>query len=123
MQDGDCVGEDSRIFDDEDPGLTFKAKRICSDCPVQQQCAAWGIANEPSGVWGGLDTKDLQKARKGRRKFVPMEKRHEDLDWISDMWSDKPASELARKYGKTERTIYRWRSQERKRMLKLAWAA
>ena len=110
MGEGACVGEDPVLFDDEDEGLTFKAKRICQGCPVRIECAQWGIANEPAGVWGGLSTKELEKARKGRGKFVPLERRREDLEWLEDLQSNKSAKELAIKYGKSERTIYRWRN-------------
>ena len=123
LLDGDCTGMDPTIFDDEDRKKTVRAKKVCNGCPVQMLCADWAIANEPSGVWGGLDSKDLAKARRGKRKFVTLEKRREDLEWVQDMCSDKPAYDLAIKYEKTERTIYRWREKERKRARKLGWAS
>ena len=123
LKQGACVGTpDPRLFDDEDHKKTSVAKKICSKCPVQEQCAQWGIENEDSGIWGGMDGKDRAKARRGKRKFVSMEKRRENLEWLQDIWSDKPAADLAIKYGKTERTIYRWRDKERKRVHNLGWS-
>ena len=118
LSDGDCVGTDPTLFDDEDYRKTIAAKKICSECPVLKQCAAWGIENEDAGIWGGLDDKDRAKARRGKRKFVSLEKRWENLEWRQDMLSEKSASELAVKYGKTERTIYRWRNKIQKRAIK-----
>lgn len=116
LSNGACVGStDPTLFDDEDPTKTVIAKAICRQCPVKQQCAEWGIANEPSGVWGGMDEADRVKARRGKRKFISIEKRREDLEWLGDMLSEKSATELAEKYGKTERTIYRWRKRLQKK--------
>lgn len=118
LSDGDCVGTDPTLFDDEDHKKSIVAKKICSDCLVQKQCATWGIENEDAGIWGGLDSKDRAKARRGQRKFVTLEKRWENLEWRQDMLSEKSKAELALKYGKTERTIYRWRNKARKRASK-----
>lgn len=123
LLDGDCTGMDPTMFDDEDRKKTVQAKKICRECPVQALCADWAIANEPSGVWGGLDSKDLAKARRGKRKFITLEKRRENIEWVQDMCSDRPAHDLAKKYDKTERTIYRWREKERKRAMKLGRAS
>jgi len=123
LLDGDCTDMDPTMFDDEDRKKTVLAKKVCHDCPVQMLCADWAIANEPSGVWGGLDSKDLAKARRGKRKFVTLEKRREDYEWVEDMLSDKPAQDLAVKYDKTERTIYRWREKERKRARRIGLAS
>ena len=108
---GDCVGENPAMWDDEDPQLAFAAKRICADCPVKALCAAWGVANEPQGIWGGLDTKALAKARRGKGKFVSLEERKEDARWMADVLSDQPAAVLAEKYDVAERTVYRWRAK------------
>ena len=122
LSDGKCVGADPTLFDDEDAQKTIVAKQICAGCPVKKQCAQWGIENEDSGIWGGLDDKDRRKARRGKGKFTTLEKRREDLNWLLDMLGDKPVAELAAKYGKTERTIYRWRNRERKRVERLGYS-
>ena len=109
--DGACAGMDPTLFDDEDRRKSNQAKRICQGCPVQTDCAQWGISNEYSGIWGGLDAKDRARARRGKGKFITMEKRREDVKWLQDMYSNKTAEELARKYGTSVRTIYRWRKK------------
>ena len=96
------------MWDDEDPQLAFAAKRICADCLVKALCA---VANEPQGIWGGLDTKALAKARRGKGKFVSLEERKEDARWMADVLSDQPAAVLAEKYDVAERTVYRWRAK------------
>ena len=122
LSEGACVGvSDPTLFDDEDAQKTIEAKKICKGCPVQTDCADWGIKNEDSGIWGGMDAKDRQK-RRGKAKFITVEKRREDLNWLRDMLEDKPVAELAAKYGKTERTIYRWRNRERKRIERLGYS-
>ena len=84
LSEGDCIGKDPTLFDDEDHKKSVMAKRICDKCPVKAQCAQWGIDNEDAGIWGGLDDKDRAKARRGKRKFVTMEKRRENLEWLQD---------------------------------------
>lgn len=33
-----------------------RAKAICAQCPVQQQCLDYAVAiREPHGIWGGLN--------------------------------------------------------------------
>lgn len=109
FSEGACKNEDPKMWDDEDDALAFTAKRICSECPVKDLCATWGIANEPSGIWGGLDSKAIAKARRGKGKFITMEQRREDAEWYEDVMSTKPAHVIADKYGVAERTVYRWR--------------
>ncbi|MDR7302907.1 WhiB family transcriptional regulator [Haloactinomyces albus] len=38
----------------ESPGELEKAKNLCTDCPVKQECLAGALSRgEPWGVWGG----------------------------------------------------------------------
>lgn len=61
-----CRDYDSELFfppDGERPAARRQreraAKRICADCPVRPECAAFALANyEPFGVWGGLSERD-----------------------------------------------------------------
>jgi len=39
----------------------LRAKAVCADCPVKQECLDEAIAHGEEGVWGGL-TKDERKA-------------------------------------------------------------
>jgi hypothetical protein len=42
------------------------AKKFCSECPVLNECAEWGILHEVYGVWGGLSPQDRNSIRKQR---------------------------------------------------------
>jgi WhiB family redox-sensing transcriptional regulator len=63
---GDCRGEDPTWWTGENSRSTqaHAARRICSGCPVQAECATYGIENnEPTGIWGGLSKKDRDRLR------------------------------------------------------------
>jgi len=47
------------------------AKKLCSKCEHQIECAEWGIHHERYGVWGGLSQVDLAAIRK--RKNILLE--------------------------------------------------
>jgi WhiB family redox-sensing transcriptional regulator len=40
------------------------AKAVCRECPVLEDCRAWGIAHEKNGIWGGLTERERRKARR-----------------------------------------------------------
>jgi hypothetical protein len=57
-------------WDDDQPGRDWEtrkqqiagAKLLCNDCPVKWLCREYAVvANEPTGVWGGLSTADREK--------------------------------------------------------------
>jgi hypothetical protein len=38
------------------------AKKLCDACPVKRQCAKWALDNKQiSGIWGGLDSKEIRR--------------------------------------------------------------
>jgi WhiB family redox-sensing transcriptional regulator len=43
-----------------------EAVRICDACPVNEQCLAWSMAQEPTleGIWAGLTKKDRARLRR-----------------------------------------------------------
>jgi hypothetical protein len=44
------------------------AKKLCGQCPVVMQCAAYAIeADEIEGCWGGLSPRERQKMRSARK--------------------------------------------------------
>lgn len=57
-----CRGVDSAVFfhPDGERGLArvkreTRAKALCAQCPVLEQCRAHALAvNEPYGIWGGM---------------------------------------------------------------------
>lgn len=45
----------------------LKAKKLCENCPVKQECYEDGVAFGAMGIWGGVA---LQYGRPSRRKKV-----------------------------------------------------
>ena len=111
LGDGDCVGENPNLWDDEDASLTAQGTAICAQCPVRELCAAWGNKNEEFGIWGGIGGAERRRLRRGT-KFVSMEDRRDDLDWRTDVAGRMSAADVARKWGKAEKTVYRWRETQ-----------
>ena len=69
-------GSETKLFFSEDLGDIAKAKLICAECPVLEQCLEGAMERrEPWGVWGGqlfLNGKILaNKRRRGRPPKVP----------------------------------------------------
>lgn len=46
-----------------DPATTW-AKAMCSDCPVRNLCAEYGLKYEIHGIWGGLSPRDRIRLRR-----------------------------------------------------------
>lgn len=46
------------------------AKLVCSICPFQRECLAWGKDHGESGVWGGLELAEGREVHRGRRALV-----------------------------------------------------
>ena len=58
-----CVGHDPDLwFPDKGQHNTSKrARAICRECPVLDECRAFGLAHNLAGIWGGL-TSDQRRA-------------------------------------------------------------
>lgn len=54
---GLCVGRD-REFSSADSQAINSAKRICTRCPVLNECQTYALANDVDGVCGGLSAKE-----------------------------------------------------------------
>ena len=54
---GNCNGEPPQIFYRKDPR---KAKSVCVNCPVQEECAIYAIRHNEFGVWGGYTEDERQ---------------------------------------------------------------
>jgi WhiB family redox-sensing transcriptional regulator len=66
---------------DEDPELFFpigttgpaaeqiqRAKAVCAQCPVRQECLDWALATgQDAGVWGGTSEEERRVMRRTRR--------------------------------------------------------
>ncbi len=56
---GICIDADPEIFFPLGDGAAAEARAICGSCPVRRECLAYAIAaDEPFGIWGGLDPQE-----------------------------------------------------------------
>lgn len=68
---GNCAGVDPDLFTEYgDRGGTraarvAAAKLICAGCPFREECEAWALRTNQTGVWGG--TSDADRAWRRRR--------------------------------------------------------
>jgi WhiB family redox-sensing transcriptional regulator len=44
-----------------------RAKKLCAQCPVINECLAYAIAHDCLGVWGGMDTGERRAYAKGHK--------------------------------------------------------
>lgn len=52
-----------------EPSGYARAKLVCRDCPVRQQCLDYAVrANEQYGVWGGRTPDERRAVRRGMRR-------------------------------------------------------
>jgi WhiB family redox-sensing transcriptional regulator len=69
-----CIGEDPDLFfpvGTAPPALeqVDRAKGICAECPVRQECLEWSLVTcQDAGVWGGLDEEERREIRRARRR-------------------------------------------------------
>jgi WhiB family redox-sensing transcriptional regulator len=60
-----CIGTDPEIFFPPSDKMTAEARTICGSCPVRRQCLAYAVtADEPFGIWGGLDPEERRSLRR-----------------------------------------------------------
>jgi WhiB family transcriptional regulator, redox-sensing transcriptional regulator len=79
-----CRDLDSALFfsPDGERGPTRRrreraAKAVCARCPVQEECAAFALANhEPYGVWGGLTETERESLWRGLSNPTPGPAKH-----------------------------------------------
>lgn len=67
-----CVGADPEMFFPPGDGPAIEARHLCAMCPVRGQCLAYAVtADEPFGIWGGLDPHERQKLRRQLQRREP----------------------------------------------------
>lgn len=60
-----CAQTDPEAFFPEKGGSTRDAKRVCSACPVREECLKYAMDNdERFGIWGGLSERERRRLRK-----------------------------------------------------------
>lgn len=60
-----CAQTDPEAFFPNKGDSGTAAKRVCADCPVQQQCLEYALANdERIGIWGGTTPNDRRRIRR-----------------------------------------------------------
>lgn len=56
-----CRGMDVNLWFPEHGENGNTAKRICRDCPVQEECQQYAVGNfEQHGIWGGTSVRERQ---------------------------------------------------------------
>jgi WhiB family redox-sensing transcriptional regulator len=60
-----CITTDPEIFFPPTGSLATEAQATCAQCPVRSMCPAYAIAaDEPFGIWGGLDPQERRNLRR-----------------------------------------------------------
>lgn len=77
-----CLGMDTNLFFEkyeEDSTVSESVDILCSQCPEQRKCLAYGVSNQEWGVWGGV----YLEQGKISREF----NKHKDNDAWFKVWS------------------------------------
>jgi WhiB family redox-sensing transcriptional regulator len=62
-----CIGTDTESFYPSN-GIPIKTvSKICQDCPILSDCAAYALEHERYGYWGGMSEYARFRARKRTR--------------------------------------------------------
>jgi WhiB family redox-sensing transcriptional regulator len=68
MASGKCAVEPPEMFFPSDGVGVIRARRICSTCPVKEQCLEYALVNRiEHGVWGGCSERERRRILKKRR--------------------------------------------------------
>ena len=60
-----CLHAEPDTFFPEKGGSTREAKKICTDCPVRDECLEFALRNdERFGIWGGLSERERRKLKR-----------------------------------------------------------
>lgn len=124
----------------QDPDQQEIARYVCFGCPRMYACREWAFRTDVDGVCGGTTPAEREQwrryahqplphvdlhlpleviahdtARQGRRTRNP-----ELLDAITRLSRVLSGSEIAQRLGITERTVVRYRTHQRHRLLETA---
>lgn len=66
-----CLDADPSLFFVELGGSGARAKAICAECPVTDECLDYALAmNVPYGIWAGLNEKERRAVKRKRRAMA-----------------------------------------------------
>lgn len=66
---GHCAQTDPELFFPPRDGAAVEARAVCRSCVVRLQCLAYAIvADEPYGIWGGLDPRERHNLQRRMRR-------------------------------------------------------
>lgn len=72
-----CAGADPELFFPPGDDRASEARHICAICPVRGECLAYAItADEPFGIWGGLDPHERENLRRQLQRPEPSGNSH-----------------------------------------------
>lgn len=74
MRQAACVGRGDLFFSDHMRTVVNKAKRICSECAVKQECLAYALEGGEVGVWGEMTTNERRKLQRATKKQLHLAK-------------------------------------------------
>jgi WhiB family transcriptional regulator, redox-sensing transcriptional regulator len=69
MHDGNCRNYPPAVFFPSDGVGVDRARKICLDCPVAEQCLEYALEQRiEHGVWGGCSERERRRILKRRRQ-------------------------------------------------------
>ncbi len=64
-----CADTDPNVFFPSDGAGVIAAQRICRECPVNEPCREYALANNIThGVWGGTSERQRRRILRDRRR-------------------------------------------------------
>lgn len=64
-----CADVDPNVFFPNDGAGVIVAQKVCAECPVQDPCREYALANNIThGVWGGTSERQRRRILRDRRR-------------------------------------------------------
>lgn len=110
-----CIGYDPELWypEDWDTSSKLKAKKICSGCPVRQECREFALGDPAGewGLWGGQSARTRMNIRREQGRRIRCERADERHATIRQMAADgMSVPDIAEAMGVTKRTVHRARA-------------
>jgi hypothetical protein len=62
-----CRDKDPSLFDTDCEVGNADARKVCKSCEVLNECFAWAMDREPTGIWAGLSERERTSLRRKRK--------------------------------------------------------